>query len=236
MDPARTLPTLRKRRGVVQGSITRLANTLKDLEATPIGPGVGDSARQSATKLETLDKEFKSLYFEIVDLINDKEVGELNKEQEVLDRHDDDIEAIAIRHQQLITKYGNPTDTTGARKSSSQKLSRLEQCFNSADEEIATVRDGRSKVPLLEQYREQLIDHKRKLTAVYEDLTALNLDDGDDLVVLHVKLEKLLFSCSLHIKVLLRSDPATTPTVTNKGVKLPKLNVPAFDGDVLHWK
>ena len=98
------------------------------------------------------------------------------------------------------------------------------------------MRDGRSKVPLLEQYREQLIDHKRELTAVYEDLTALDLDDGDDLVVLHAKLEKLLFSCSLHIKELLRSDPATTPTATNKGVKLPKLNVPTFDGDVLHWK
>ena len=119
MDPARSLPTLRKRRGVVRDSITRLANRLRDLEATPTGPGVGDSARQSATKLETLDKEFKSLHFEIVDLIDDKEVGELNKEQEVLDRHDDDSEAISIHHQQLITKYGNPTDTTGVRKSSS---------------------------------------------------------------------------------------------------------------------
>ena len=93
----------------------------------------------------------------MVNLIVDKEVGELNKEQEVLDRHDDDIEAIAVRHQQLITKYGNPTGTTGVRKSSSRKLSRLERCLNNADEEITAVRNGQSKVPLLEQYREQLI-------------------------------------------------------------------------------
>ena len=185
--------------------------------------------------METFDKEFKSLHFEIVDLIDDKEVGELYKEQKVLDRHDDDIEAIAIRHQQLITMYGNPTDTTGVRKSSSRKISHLERCRNSAYEEIATVRDGRSKIPLLEQYREQLIDHMRELTAVYEDLTTLDLDDGDYLV-LHAKLEKLLFSCSLHIKELIRSDPTTTPTTTSKGVKLTKLNVPTFDGDVLHWK
>ena len=98
------------------------------------------------------------------------------------------------------------------------------------------MRGGRRKVPLLQQYREQLIDHKWELAVVYEDLTALDLDDGDNLIVLHAKLEKLLFSCSLHIKELLSSDPATMPTATNKGVKLPKLNVSTFDGDVLHWK
>ena len=45
---------------------------------------------------------------------------------------------------------------------------------------------------------------------------------------------------SLEIKKLLynpgHAPEATTPTAETRGVKLPKIDVPMFDGDILHWQ
>ncbi len=68
---------------------------------------------------------------------------------------------------------------------------------------------------------------------------ALYLEDEDELVVLHTRLEKLQFECSHKVKKLLSSHApksATASAVDGKGVRLPKLDVPTFDGDVIHWK
>ena len=58
-DPARTLSSLRKRRGVIRASITRLGTRVKKLEADTSAPEVGDGARQSLAKLESLEKDFQ---------------------------------------------------------------------------------------------------------------------------------------------------------------------------------
>ena len=236
-DPDRALSTLRKRRGVVRASITRLGNRLRDLEAAPDAPGVVDRARQLVTKLDALDADFKSLYFQTVDLIDDKETEELEREQQTLDKHDDDVTSLSVRLQQLIVKHSGP-GATNARKSLSRKLSRLERSLKAVDEALGAVGEDHDGVPLLEQHREQLADYKKQLTAVYEDLVSLDLDDEDELMVLHVNLEKLQFDCSHHIRKLLSSytsRPTMASAVDGKGVKLPKLDVPTFDGDVLHW-
>ena len=71
MAEQRALSNLRKRRGVVRASITRLEKRLGDLEATPDGVGVGGNAQQLTGKLEGLDVEFKSLHLQLVDLIDE---------------------------------------------------------------------------------------------------------------------------------------------------------------------
>jgi len=121
-DPARALSSLRKKRGTTRGSITKLSKNLKDLEAHPDGPDVVDRARQYLTRLEILDKEFKSLHFQVIDLIGDEEVAELGKEQDVLDTHDDNVTAISLHLQQLVTKASASADNAGVRKAASRKL------------------------------------------------------------------------------------------------------------------
>ena len=53
-------------------------------------------------------------------------------------------------------------------------------------------------------------------------------------------LDKQIFDCSLQVKKLLNSPttPADKPSesANSKGGKLPKLNVPAFDGNLLNWQ
>ena len=88
-DPVRVLSKLKKRRGVVRASNTRLGNRLKDMEAAPDAAGVGDRAKQLTSQLEALDKDFKSLHFDVVDLIDSGATADLEKEQDILDSHDD---------------------------------------------------------------------------------------------------------------------------------------------------
>ena len=65
-------------------------------------------------------------------------------------------------------------------------------------------------------------------------LLPLDLDDSDELNVTVAKLEKLIFDCSLSLKKLLKNRTTETSVSDSKGVKLPKLDVPTFNGDILN--
>ena len=67
---------------------------------------------------------------------------------------------------------------------------------------------------------------------------SLDLEDNDEL-----KVENALFDCSLKLHRLLQpnkpSDISSTDSSGNnvgKGVKLPKIEVPIFDGNILSWR
>ena len=111
-DP-RALSTQRKRRGVVKASIIRLGSRLKELESKVEEPTTHDHVQRLATRLETLDAEFKTHHFTLIDLIDDDETLE---EQETLDQHDDDVTTLAVRIQQLImVSSATPTNSDTAR-------------------------------------------------------------------------------------------------------------------------
>ena len=120
-DKTSALSSLKKKRGIVKRSITRLVKTLKTLEATPHAPRVVDLV----TKLEGLDKDFRSVHYDIVDLF-EEDSEDLEKEHEVLDKHEDDVTATSLRLQKLITLISSTMDT-GGEKTSSRKLSRIER-------------------------------------------------------------------------------------------------------------
>ena len=78
-----------------------------------------------------------------------------------------------------------------------------------------------------------------ELATVYETLVTLYLEEEDDQFVQHAKLEKLHFRCSHKLRKLLNShaqSSVSAPAADGKGLSLPKLEVPTFDGDVLHWR
>ena len=69
----------------------------------------------------------------------------------------------------------------------------------------------------------------------------LKSDEDEDEVLSHQQtdIEQQLFSCSLTVKCLLESHnhSTTSPSSSScEGVKLPKLDVPSFDGNILNWK
>ena len=75
------------------------------------------------------------------------------------------------------------------------------------------------------------------MSDVHTSLLSLDLKDEDEVLQLQAALEKIIFDCSLNIKKLLHTRVTTSaPSSDTKGVKLPKLDVPTFNGDILCWK
>ena len=68
----------------------------------------------------------------------------------------------------------------------------------------------------------------------------MELADDDKLFEPQDSLESQVFDYSVTIKKLLSSasgaSEASTPPSNSKGVKLPKLDVPTFDGNILNWR
>ncbi len=68
----------------------------------------------------------------------------------------------------------------------------------------------------------------------------MELDESDKLFGLQDMLESQVFDCSVKIKKLLspactKSEKSSAPP-EQKGVRLPKLDVPTFDGNLLNWR
>ncbi len=92
---------------------------------------------------------------------------------------------------------------------------------------------------MIKQYREQLNDTKANLHSAHSDLLSLELDYGDELHTNHRGLERLLFECALTVSRLSDDIKPVAPVARSgehDGVKLPKIEVPMFDGNILSWR
>ncbi len=82
-------------------------------------------------------------------------------------------------------------------------------------------------------------DCKKELTDMRNSLLSLDLAETDELSTLQASLKGEIFASSLQVKkLLLRSLHKTDSSPSSSGgrrVKLPKLDVPTFDGNILHW-
>ena len=237
---ARTLSTQRKRRGVVKASITRLSSRLTALEGMVEEPDTHDHAQRLSTKLETLDAEFKTHHFAVIDLIDDD--GTLGREHETLDQHDDDVTSLAVRLQKLITASSATPTNSDHRKVLTRKLQHLEKSLTVVSKNVSSLSSRPEDVCRLQQHEEQLSDYRKDLAEFRNSLLSSSIEEGDELLGLHSALEKRFFDCSLQIKELLRPstdppEPTSIPAPSDsKGVKLPRLDTPSFDGNILNWK
>lgn len=176
----------------MRGSVTRLGGRVRELEETAEESGTPELAKQLVAKLGNLDKEFKVHHFQLIDLVDAADVGTLEREQEVLDKLDDDITALTVRLQQVLSARSDAPSHSVNRKTLFRRQSHLEKKLESADEALS---EGHEDVSLVEQYQEQLADYKGELGTIYENLLSSGIDDGDDLVVLHTR---LVGNCSVH--------------------------------------
>ena len=169
------ISTLRKRRGVACASITRLTNRLKDLEKDADKPATLNLAQGMTRKLDALHSDFRTHHHALFDLIDDEET--LRGEQTTLDEHDDFVDELAARIEQLINLCASSLDSS-PRSIASQRLSHLQKTLSSISVAI-TSSDGAADPCLLRQYEEQLRDIKRELTDIRNSLLLLNLSEAD---------------------------------------------------------
>ena len=102
---------------------------------------------------------------------------------------------------------------------------------------VGLIGPGKEADPcLLTEYEEQLSGLKAELTSMSRYLLLLD-DDDSTLAELQEWLRLDLFDARLKVKCLL-SEHAGSPTFMagTSSVKLPKLSVPTFDGNVVGWR
>lgn len=140
----------------------------------------------------------------------------------------------------LIATCDSASDS-GAKKVASRRLTHLESSICAVSDAVSSL-DRDAEPHLLRQYQEQLTDTKGELADIRRGLLSLGIQKGDKLETTAASLDKQIFNCGLQIKRLLYppasplSAPAESADSTSKGVRLPKLNVPTFDRNILTWQ
>ncbi len=212
---------------MAKASITRLDTHLGTLEGEVDRPNTKNSAKQMLSRLEEASTDEETL----------------ETEQTALDEHDDFVATLTVRLQTLIIGGDTSATKIDEREVLFRRLDRLQSCLSTASETITALSSWKTDIILcrLKQHDEQLQDYKKDLADVNVKLFSLSPDDSDDLLQKHARLEKILFYCSLRVKELSQSHVpvlATTPTPYGeaKGIKLPKLDVPVFNGNILNWR
>jgi hypothetical protein len=192
-------------------------------------------------KLRSLDEEFGGLHYELINLIDEGNEDSLETEQATLDKHDDDVATLTVRLETLSTSADHTRTAVipDPRKPLSRRLSRIRAGLKRI-RDIAASTDAPIEPSVLMQCQEEATDFKKDLAALYDELISKDVAEDDELSVAHSALETELSSIASKIKGLLAAAPSETSsprsTPDGSGVKLPKLDVPTFDGNVIHWK
>ena len=108
----------------------------------------------------------------------------------------------------------------------------------------ATLSNAPQYIHVLHQYSEQLTDLKTELGEIRQSVLTMGVESTHELLFAIITgLVERWFDASLNIKGLLyhcrevpvsEESPHTAPT--SHRVRLPMLDVPTFDGDILNWR
>ena len=115
MSSEETIGNLRRRRGTVRRSLTKLGDTVGDLEVNSDKEDAAAHAKLLIDSLDQLDSDFKSFHFKVIDLIRDDDEKTMDKEQEHLDRHNDSVTRLRLRLQPLVAATTTAATSTAAR-------------------------------------------------------------------------------------------------------------------------
>ena len=90
---------------------------------------------KALTKLDSLEKEFRSIHIQLIDLLDDEE--DLLTQQEALDQANDDIADLKVRltewTKSATPTAGNTADNEHERRILSRKLAHLDRTLHSLD-------------------------------------------------------------------------------------------------------
>jgi hypothetical protein len=225
-----------RRRGVIRSSITRLANRLSVLESKSPNQDTLEAAQQTLQRLNDLQAEFKVLHFELIDVIEDEKA--LEKEQEVFDMVDEQVDDTKIRIKKIIHNCSCSMKDTSKDELFfvTRKLSAVKGNLDTAKAGIAPLTGKDGEIHLIRQYEDEISEMKRELSDIYDSLLQLRLDESHSLCILHSTLKGEFFESSLKLKELTYKITAATSEAVGSGVRLPKLETPKFDGNLLNWR
>ena len=233
------LTVLKRRRGVAKASITRLTTKVAELEAKDFELSVATHAQQLLKKLDTLDNDFNTQHLNIIDALESEE--HLEAEQEVLDKHDDDVTELSLRLQALCSHTPVATGAHPDRTIVERRLAHLQARLMDASADVSKLTPDHRDIHLIHLYQEQLSEFRREHSNLRNETAAITADLADRLYTDMKAQDKLIFDMSVEVTRLLYNptlapDSLTPTTPGPRGMKLPKIEVPTFDGDLLQWQ
>ena len=231
MDAAKQIELARRRRGYHRGTITRSTKKLEELEARGRDPSTLIPAKQLLKTIEAADFDFKRHHASLINLLESDE--DLTKERDVLDTHDETVNDLLTRVDHLIASSTTPGGNE-TREIAFRRILRLEQTLTDVGKEVDKLEADPEDICIIKQREEQIRELKQELSDVTRVLVSLGLSDKDELMVRQKALESPLFENSLKLKRMYK-DLDAKPT-SDHGIKLPKIAVPTFNGDILAWK
>ena len=237
---SRDASEIRRRRGVVRRSITNLGKRLTELEELTDKTEAYCHAQRLSTRLTTLNSEFNSLQYELMATIDEREEESIATEQDALDKHDEDIDVLSIRIQRLLAATNlTSASSSNEHKSLSRNLTHLEETLKTIDVALNSLSPETEDLALIQQYQEELSDIKGQLAMCRDCLSHLELLEDDESRVKYSQLKTLHFNCCHKIKKIINyqgsSSSILSTSTDDKGLKIPKLEAPTFDGDILNW-
>ena len=164
----------------------------------------------------------------------------LTGEQAALDAHDDLVASLIVRMMALADAATRSfSSEVSTREVLVRRCARVESRL--ADTTAALTSLSHDDMCRLQQHQERAFDLKKEIC---NTLLSLTLDEHDDLLSMIVDLEKKQFDLSLRWKELTLADTAHASSTSrtpltpsdSKGIRLPKLDVPVFNGHILNWR
>lgn len=208
----------------------------RELEEKVHEPAMPSHAQRMSQRLEALDADFRTHHMAVINAMGDEDT---DKEQEILDAHDDKVGSLSYRLEQL-SRIRAPGADTSDRTVATRRLSQLDAKLSTLSAAIGKLSGDAREVLLVHLYEEQLHDCKGELGGIQTEVLSLITGDSDELNMAVLKVDQGIFDLSLQVKRLLynpdRHPETPTPSSETRGVKLPKIDVPMFDGDILHWQ
>jgi len=187
-DRTQSLTSSRRRRGVIRGSITRLGTRLNELERNPDDPATFDHAQRLSSKLNSLDAEFKVQHYSVIDLVDNED--ELADEQDIIDRHDDNVAELSVRLQKLLSLCSSHSASpSNPRNLHQRKLERLDKELTSLNATIESLDEAVDNTCRLQLHQEQLSKFRREISEIRDSLLILGVDDTDPLMGTHFSRE-----------------------------------------------
>ena len=206
------IATQRKKRGVVQGSLNQLRSWIRELESKTEHPDTPARGHRIVEKLKELGTDFKAHHFALIELIDDER--DLTNEQEIFDKQDDDMANLTVSIERLLSASTStlPSINDSGLRFISQNLQHLQKKL----ETLKAIVDGS-----LEDI----------------DVFLLNIDEHDELITSQSSFDGAVFDTLLRLcKLIRQSHDNLSPSHDGKGVKLPKIDVPKLDGNLLKWR
>ena len=111
----------------------------------------------------------------------------------------------------------------------------LESEIRSINDKVRCLSPGPElDICLLRQLGESIASHGLELSEVTGDVLTLD-DDEEGLMEQCSRIKKALFDASLETKRLLHDHASGLKALTPTSMKLPKISVLTFDGNILNW-